>query len=90
MPENLFEKVDRQSEKIDLVAGKLEGVSIEELYALAKRTWDYNDYDMAQKYYNHISLLQPLDWKAPYCASLCGCMGPLQVVLWDRRPKSAY
>ena len=90
MPENLFEKVDRQSEKIDLVVGKLEGVSIEELYALAKRTWDYNDYDMAQKYYNHISLLQPLDWKAPYCASLCGCMGPLQVDLWDRRPKTAY
>lgn len=90
MPENLFEKVDRQSEKIDLVAGKLEGVCIEDLYALAKRTWDYNDYDMAQKYYNHISLLQPLDWKAPYCASLCGCMGPLQVDLWDRRPKTAY
>ena len=90
MPENLFEKVDRQSEKINLVAGKLEGVSIEELYALAKRTWDYKDYDMAQKYYNHISLLQPLDWKAPYCASLCGCMGPLQVDLWDRRPKTAY
>lgn len=90
MPENLFEKVDRQSEKIDLVAGKLEGVSIEELYALAKRTWDYNDYDMAQKYYNHISLLQPLEWKAPYCASLCGCMGPIQIGLWDRRPKTAY
>lgn len=90
MPENLFEKVDRQSEKIDLVAGKLEGVCIEDLYALAKRTWDYKDYDMAQKYYNHISLLQPLDWKAPYCASLCGCMGPLQVDLWDRRPKTAY
>ena len=90
MPENLFEKVDRQSEKIDLVAGKLEGVCIEDLYALAKRTWDYKDYDMAQKYYNHISLLQPLDWKAPYCASLCGCMGPLQIDLWDRRPKTAY
>lgn len=90
MPENLFEKVDRQSGKIDLVAGKLEGVSIEELYALAKRTWDYKDYDMAQKYYNHISLLQPLEWKAPYCASLCGCMGPIQIGLWDRRPKTAY
>lgn len=90
MPENLFDKVDRQSGKIDLVAGKLEGVSIEELYALAKRTWDYKDYDMAQKYYNHISLLQPLEWKAPYCASLCGCMGPIQIGLWDRRPKTAY
>lgn len=90
MPENLFEKVDRQSGKIDLVAGKLEGVSIEELYALAKRTWDYKDYDMAQKYYNHISLLQPLEWKAPYCASLCGCMGSIQIGLWDRRPKTAY
>ena len=90
MPENLFDKVDRQSGKIDLVVGKLEGVSIEELYALAKRTWDYKDYDMAQKYYNHISFLQPLEWKAPYCASLCGCMGPLQVDLWDRRPKTAY
>ena len=87
MPDSLFDKLDTQGEKIDQVAEKLDGVSIEDLYALAKRTWDYKDYKMAQKYYNHISLLRPLDWKAPFCASLCGCLGPYETYLWDRRPK---
>lgn len=92
MPENLFEKIDKQSKTIDSVADKLDGVSINDLYALAKRTWDYKDYQMAQKYYNHISLLRPIDWEAPFCASLCGCMTPESIYLWDRRPKeiSAY
>ena len=85
---NLFEKLNKQSETIDQVAEKLDGVSITDLYALAKRTWDYRDYEMAQKYYNHISLLSPLEWEAPFRASLCGCLGVEQVSLWDRRPKT--
>ena len=88
MSENLFEKLNKQSETIDQVAEKLDGVSIMDLYALAKRTWDYRDYEMAQKYYNHISLLSPLEWEAPFRASLCGCLGVEQVGLWDRRPKT--
>lgn len=88
MSENLFEKLNKQSETIDQVAEKLDGVSITDLYALAKRTWDYRDYEMAQKYYNHISLLSPLEWEAPFRASLCGCLGVEQVSLWDRRPKT--
>lgn len=88
MPENLFEKIDKQSETLDQVAEKLDGISIEDLYALAKRTWDYGDYPMAQKYYNHISLLAPLDWEAPFRASLCGCLGVEKVVLWGRRPRT--
>lgn len=88
MSENLFEKLNKQSETIDQVAEKLDGVSITDLYALAKRTWDYRDYEMAQKYYNHISLLSPLEWEAPFRASLCGCLGVEQVGLWDRRPKT--
>ena len=88
MSENLFEKLNKQSETIDQVAEKLDGVSIMDLYALAKRTWDYRDYEMAQKYYNHISLLSPLEWEAPFRASLCGCLGVKQVSLWDRRPKT--
>lgn len=87
MDNNVFEKLDAQGEKIDQVAEKLDGVSIDDLYALAKRTWDYQDFEMAQKYYNHISLLRPLDWKAPFCASLCGCMNSEEYSLWDRRPK---
>lgn len=90
MDNNVFEKLDAQGEKIDQVADKLDGVSIDDLYALAKRTWDYQDYEMAQKYYNHISLLRPLDWKAPFCASLCGCLGPYETYLWDRRPKEVF
>ena len=88
MSENLFEKLNKQSETIDQVAEKLDGVSITDLYALAKRTWDYRDYEMAQKYYNHISLLSPLEWEAPFRASLCGCLGVEEVSLWDRRPKT--
>ena len=88
MSENLFEKLNKQSETIDQVAEKLDGVSITDLYALAKRTWDYRDYEMAQKYYNHISLLSPLEWEAPFRASLCGCLGVEHVGLWDRRPKT--
>ena len=88
MSENLFEKLNKQSETIDQVAEKLDGVSITDLYALAKRTWDYRDYEMAQKYYNHISLLSPLEWEAPFRASLCGCLGVELVSLWDRRPKT--
>lgn len=88
MSENIFEKLNKQSETIDQVAEKLNGVSITDLYALAKRTWDYRDYEMAQKYYNHISLLSPLEWEAPFRASLCGCLGVEQVNLWDRRPKT--
>lgn len=87
MSENLFEKLNKQSETIDQVAEKLDGVSITDLYALAKRTWDYRDYEMAQKYYNHISLLSPLEWEAPFRASLCGCLGAEKFGLWDRRPK---
>ena len=87
MSENLFEKLNKQSETIDQVAEKLDGVSIIDLYALAKRTWDYRDYEMAQKYYNHISLLSPLEWEAPFRASLCGCLGVEKFSLWDRRPK---
>lgn len=74
MSENIFEKIDKQSESIEKVADKLDGISIQDLYALAKRTWDYKDYETAQKYYNHISLLAPLEWKAPFYASLCGCL----------------
>ena len=87
MSENLFEKLNKHSETIDQVAEKLDGVSIIDLYALAKRTWDYRDYEMAQKYYNHISLLSPLEWEAPFRASLCGCLGVEKFSLWDRRPK---
>ena len=61
MSENIFEKIDKQSESIEKVADKLDGISIQDLYALAKRTWDYKDYETAQKYYNHISLLAPLE-----------------------------
>ena len=74
MSENIFEKIDKQSKSIEKVADKLDGISIQDLYALAKRTWDYKDYETAQKYYNHISLLAPLEWKAPFYASLCGCL----------------
>ena len=36
MPENVFEKIEKQSETIDEVAKKLDGVSVEDLYALVQ------------------------------------------------------
>lgn len=80
---NVFEKLDEQSQKIDDISSKLDGVSIQDLYALAKRTWKSGDYLTAQKYYNHISLLKPLEWKAPLYASLCNFHGYHDMVFWS-------
>lgn len=86
-PQNVFEKLDRQEEKIDDISSKLEGISINDLYALAKRTWDYGDYQTAQKYYNHISLLKPLDWETPLYASLCNFKGYHDMFFWTKVPE---
>lgn len=90
MSNNVFEKIEHQGDAIDQIATKLEGISIQDLYALAKRTWDYKDYEMAQKYYNHISLLNPLDWEAPFYASLCGEMGRDAIVEWLEKPRIVF
>lgn len=90
MPEenkSVFSKLDEQSEKIDDISKKLEGISINDLYALAKRTWDYGDFQTAQKYYNHISLLRPLDWEAPLYASLCNFKGYHDMYFWVKVPE---
>lgn len=79
---NVFGKLDEQGQKIDDISSKLEGVSIQDLYALAQRTWKSGDYITAQKYYNHISLLKPLEWKAPLYASLCNFHGYHDMVFW--------
>ncbi|MDY5982746.1 MAG: hypothetical protein SPJ17_03550 [Anaeroplasma sp.] len=81
-PQNVFDKLDKQGEQIEDISQRLEGISIEDLYALAKRTWDYEDYQTAQKYYNHISLLRPLDWEAPLYASLCNARGRHDFYYW--------
>lgn len=90
MSNNVFEKIEHQGDTIDQIATKLDGISIQDLYALAKRTWDYKDYEMAQKYYNHISLLNPLDWEAPFYASLCGEMGRDLIVEWPEKPRIIF
>lgn len=81
-PQNVFEKLDKQGEQVEDISKKLEGVSVNDLYALAKRTWDYGDFQTAQKYYNHISLLRPLDWEAPLYASLCNFRGYHNLDFW--------
>ena len=86
-PQNVFEKLDKQGEQIDDISSKLEGISINDLYALAKRTWDYGDFQTAQKYYNHISLLKPLDWEAPLYASLCNFKGYHKMFFWTKVPE---
>lgn len=86
-PQNVFEKLDKQGEQIEDISQKLEGISINDLYALAKRTWDYGDYQTAQKYYNHISLLKPLDWEAPLYASLCNFKGYHDMFFWTKVPE---
>lgn len=85
--QNVFGKLDKQAEQIDDISSKLEGISINDLYALAKRTWDYGDFQTAQKYYNHISLLKPLDWEAPLYASLCNFKGYHDMFFWTKVPE---
>ena len=75
MSDNIFDKLDDQKEKIDDISLKLEGISVNDLYALADRTYEAGDYVTAQKYYNHISFLKPLEWRAPLMASLCNYHG---------------
>ena len=84
---NIFGKLDTQGEKIEDISQKLDGISIDNLYLLAKRTWDYGDYETAQKYYNHISLLNPLDWEAPLYASLCKFNGYFSVYQFENFPE---
>lgn len=86
-PQNVFEKLDKQGEQIEDISQRLECISINDLYALAKRTWDYGDYQTAQKYYNHISLLKPLDWEAPLYASLCNFKGYHDMFFWTKVPE---
>ena len=86
-PQNVFEKLDKQGEQIEDISQKLEGISINDLYALAKRTLDYGDYQTAQKYYNHISLLKPLDWEASLYASLCNFKGYHDMFFWTKVPE---
>lgn len=81
-PQNVFEKLDKQGEQVEDISMKLEGVSVNDLYGLAKRTWEYGDYQTAQKYYNHISLLRPLDWEASLYASLCNFKGFHNLDFW--------
>lgn len=86
-PQNVFEKLDKQGEQIEDISQRLEGISINDLYALAKRTWDYGDFQTAQKYYNHISLLKPLDWEAPLYVSLCNFKGYHDMFFWTKVPE---
>lgn len=86
-PQNVFEKLDKQGEQIEDISQRLEGISINDLYALAKRTWNYGDFQTAQKYYNHISLLKPLDWEAPLYASLCNFRGYHDMFFWTKLPE---
>lgn len=88
-PKNVFEKLDKQGETIEDISQRLQGISINDLYALAKRTWDYGDFQTAQKYYNHISLLKPLDWEAPLYASLCNFRGYHDMYFWTKVPEQA-
>lgn len=86
MSDSLFEMVEEQGEAIDRIIEKLDDVSIKDLYALAKRMWDAGNYIVAQEYYHHISLANPLEWEAPLRASLCGEMGEASADEWAKRP----
>lgn len=85
--QSVFEKLDNQDKKIEEISSRLEGISINDLYALAKRTWEYGDFQTAQKYYNHISFLRPLDWEAPLYASLCNFHGFHEMFFWVKVPE---
>lgn len=85
----VFNKIDSQAEKVDELSAKLEGISVDDLYALARRTYNSGDYVTAQKYFNHISLLRPLDWEAPLYASICNFRGLHEIAFWVTVPSQS-
>ena len=76
---SVFEKLDDQGKKIDDISDKLKDINENDLFALAKRCWNYRDYKSAQKYFTQISLINPLNWEASLYASLCNFKGMFTV-----------
>lgn len=72
---SVFEKLDDQGQKIDDISDKLKDVNENDLFALAKRCWNYKDFKSAQKYFTQVSLINPLNWEASLYASLCNFRG---------------
>ena len=73
--DNVFSKLDNQASLLEGMSAKFENVNSNNLFFLAKRMWDNGDYKTAQTYFNQVSMLNPLDWKAPLYASLCNFKG---------------
>lgn len=76
---SVFEKLDDQGKKIDDISDKLKDVNENDLFALAKRCWNYKDFKSAQKYFTQVSLINPLNWEASLYASLCNFRGAFTI-----------
>lgn len=80
--ESVFGKLEKQGKEISDLSSKFSDMDVEDLYKIAKSHFDAENYDVAKQYYEHICLLKPLDWKAPFYLGLCKSKGNFTVYEW--------
>lgn len=77
--DSVFNMLHQQGEDIESLSSKFSDMDIDSLYEAAKQHWDSKNYKVAEGFYEHICLLRPLDWKAPFYAGLCKIKGNCSV-----------
>ena len=80
--ESVFDMLNKQGQDISNLSSKFSDMDVNDLYESAKRHYESENYAAALKYYEHICLLRPLDWKAPFYAGLCKTRGNYTVFEW--------
>ena len=80
--ESAFGMLNKQGQEISELSSKFSDMDINDLYESAKRHYQSENYATALKYYEHICLLRPLDWKAAFYTGLCKTRGNYSVYEW--------
>lgn len=79
---SVFDMLNKQGQDILDLSSKFSDMDVNDMYESAKRHFELENYATALKYYEHIYLLRPLDWKAPFYAGLCKTRGNYNVYEW--------
>lgn len=77
--DSVYDLLQQQGEGINSLSTKFSDMDVDSLYKAAKQHWDSKNFKVAERFYEHICLLRPLDWKAPFYAGLCKNKGSYTV-----------